>query len=60
MLDLAREHSRQEGRMDIPMEIDRQGSDKAKCIISGTQGEDDNESNTFDELEANQFDWHTT
>ena len=54
MLDLAREHSRQEGRMDIPMEIDRQGSDKAKCIISGTQGEDDNESNTFDELEASQ------
>ena len=46
--------------MNIPIQIDCQGSDETKCIVSGTNPEQGNESNMFDELGANQIHWHTT
>ena len=46
--------------MNIPIQMDCQGSDETKCIVSGTNPEQGNESNMFDELGANQIDWHTT
>ena len=59
MLDRTGDPLGQERSMNIPFEINCWRSDNTKYIVSGTNVEGDNKSNMFDELKANQFDWHT-